>query len=172
MIANEGTADGMMKELERGFGGQLFAPQDPGYDDARKVYNAMIDRRPALIARCADARDVARTIGFARTHDLPLAVRGGGHSGPGLGVCDDGVVAELSLLNEITVNPETRTARVGGGCTWGQVDRDQSRLRPQQPLPHQPEHRAAGVTSTTRRIESPTQHNQEGGAQCRSSTSR
>jgi FAD/FMN-containing dehydrogenase len=123
MIANEGTADGMMKELERGFGGQLFAPQDPGYDDARKVYNAMIDRRPALIARCADARDVARTIGFARTHDLPLAVRGGGHSGPGLGVCDDGVVAELSLLNEITVNPETRTARVGGGCTWGQVDR-------------------------------------------------
>jgi hypothetical protein len=143
MIANEGTADGMMKELERGFGGQLFAPQDPGYDDARKVYNAMIDRRPALIARCADARDVARTIGFARTHDLPLAVRGGG-----------------------------RTARVGGGCTWGQVDRDQSRLRPQQPLPHQPEHRPAGVTSTTRRIESPTQHNQEGGAQCRSSTSR
>jgi len=123
MIANQGTADAMMKELERGFTGQLLAPQDPGYDDARKVYNAMIDRRPALIARCADARDVARTIGFARTHDLPLAVRGGGHSGPGLGICDDGVVAELSLLNEITVNPETLTARVGGGCTWGQIDR-------------------------------------------------
>ncbi|MGB8876753.1 MAG: FAD-binding oxidoreductase [Solirubrobacteraceae bacterium] len=123
MIANGGTADAMIKQLERGFTGQLLAPQDPGYDDARKVYNAMIDRQPALIARCADARDVARTIGFARTHDLPLAVRGGGHSGPGLGICDDGVVAELSLLNEITVNLETRTARVGGGCTWGQVDR-------------------------------------------------
>jgi len=80
----------------------------------------MIDQRPALIARCADARDVARTIGCARTHDLPRAVRGGGHSGPGLGICEHGVVAELSLLNEITVNPETRTARVGGGCTWGQ----------------------------------------------------
>jgi FAD/FMN-containing dehydrogenase len=123
MIASEGTADAMIKELERGFTGQLLAPQDRGYDDTRKVYNGMIDRQPALIARCADARDVARTIGFARTHELPLAVRGGGHSGPGLGVCDDGVVAELSLLNEITVDPETRTARVGGGCTWGQVDR-------------------------------------------------
>jgi FAD/FMN-containing dehydrogenase len=83
----------------------------------------MIDRRPALIARCADAQDVARAIGFARAHDLPLAVRGGGHNGAGLGICDDGVVADLSLLREITVDPRTRTARVGGGCTWGQVDR-------------------------------------------------
>ena len=123
MIANEGTADAMMKQLERGFTGQLLAPQDPGYDDARKVYNAMIDRQPALIARCAECADVARTIAFARTHDLPLAVRGGGHNGAGLGICDDGVVADLSLLNEIKVNPETRTVRVGGGCTWGQVDR-------------------------------------------------
>ena len=83
----------------------------------------MIDRRPALIARCADAQDVARAIGFARAHDLPLAVRGGGHNGAVLGICDDGVVADLSLLREITVDPRTRTARVGGGCTWGQVDR-------------------------------------------------
>ncbi|HEX5924354.1 MAG TPA: FAD-binding oxidoreductase [Baekduia sp.] len=83
----------------------------------------MIDRRPALIARCADAQYVARAIGFARAHDLPLAVRGGGHNGAGLGICDDGVVADLSLLREITVDTRTRTARVGGGCTWGQVDR-------------------------------------------------
>jgi FAD/FMN-containing dehydrogenase len=122
MITNAGTTDAAMRELERGFGGRLFAPQDPDYDDARNVYNAMIDRRPALIARCADAQDVARTIGFARAHELPLAVRGGGHNGAGLAVCDDGVVADLSLLRAIEVNPETRTVRVGGGCTWGQVD--------------------------------------------------
>ena len=122
MITNGGTTDAAMQELQRGFAGRLLAPQDPDYDDAREVYNAMIDRRPALIARCADAQDVARTIGFARAHELPLAVRGGGHNGAGLGVCDDGVVADLSLLRAIEVNPEARTVRVGGGCTWGQVD--------------------------------------------------
>lgn len=123
MITNEDTTDAMRQELQSGFEGELIAAQDPNYDEARKVYNAMIDRRPALIARCASARDVARTIAFARAHDLPLAVRGGGHNGAGLGICDDGVVADLSPLREITVDPRTRTARVGGGCTWGQVDR-------------------------------------------------
>ena len=122
MITNGGTTDAAVQELQRGFAGRLLAPQDPDYDDARTVYNAMIDRRPALIAQCADAQDVARTIGFARAHELPLAVRGGGHNGAGLGVCDDGVVADLSLLRAIEVNPEARTVRVGGGCTWGQVD--------------------------------------------------
>jgi FAD/FMN-containing dehydrogenase len=122
MITNKGTVDAMRQELQSGFAGQLLAPQDPGYDAARKVYNAMIDRRPALIARCADAQDVARTIAFARAHDLPMAVRGGGHNGAGLGICDDGVVADLSLLREITVNADASTARVGGGCTWGEVD--------------------------------------------------
>jgi len=122
MITNGGTTDAAVQELQRGFAGRLLAPQDPDYDDARTVYNAMIDRRPALIAQCADAQDVARTIGFARAHELPLAVRGGGHNGAGLGVCDDGVVADLSLLRAIEVNPGTRTVRVGGGCTWGQVD--------------------------------------------------
>jgi FAD/FMN-containing dehydrogenase len=76
-----------------------------------------------VIARCAGARDVARAIGFAGAHELPLAVRGGGHSGPGLGVCDDGVVIDLSLLREVSVDPRARTARVGGGCTWADVDR-------------------------------------------------
>jgi len=122
MITNGGTTDAAVQELQRGFAGRLLAPQDPDYDDARTVYNAMIDRRPALIAQCADAQDVARTIGFARAHELPLAVRGGGHNGAGLGMCDDGVVADLSLLQAIEVNPDTRTVRVGGGCTWGQVD--------------------------------------------------
>jgi hypothetical protein len=109
-------------ELGAKFAGELIGPEDQGYEQARAVYNAMIDRRPALIARCADAADVAETISFARRHDLLLAVRGGGHNGGGLGVCDDGVVLDLSLLQSIEVDPAARTVRVGGGCTWAQVD--------------------------------------------------
>ena len=110
------------REELAGFRGQLIVPDDPDFEDARAVYNAMIDRRPALIARCADSEDVARAIAFARAHDLPLAVRGGGHNGAGLGTVDDGVVVDLSLLREIAVDPQARTVRVGGGCTWGEVD--------------------------------------------------
>jgi FAD/FMN-containing dehydrogenase len=116
------AAEAARHELGGNFGGELIGTQDPGYDQARTVYNAMIDRRPALIARCSDSADVANTIAFARRHDLLLAVRGGGHNGGGLGVCDDGVVLDLSLLNAIEVDPVGRTVRVGGGCTWGQVD--------------------------------------------------
>src|SRR5258708_28003082 len=79
--------------------------------------------RAGVIARCTDTRDVARAIGFARDHGLLLAVRGGGHNGAGLGTCDDGVVIDLSLLKGIEVDPQARTVRVGGGCTWGEVDR-------------------------------------------------
>ena len=93
------------------------------YDETRAVYNGMIDRRPALFARCAGPDDVARTIRFARAHDLLLAVRGGGHNGAGLGMVDDGVVCDLSLLKQISVDLDARTVRVGGGCTWGEVDR-------------------------------------------------
>lgn len=105
------------------FEGQLVVPGDSGYDEARTVYNAMIDRRPALVARCASAEDVSHVIGFARDHGLPLAVRGGGHHGAGLGVCDDGVVLDLSPLKGIEVDPGARTVRVSGGCVWGEVDR-------------------------------------------------
>jgi FAD/FMN-containing dehydrogenase len=105
-----------------GFEGQLIGPDDSAYEEARKVYNAMIDRRPALIARCGGPADVARAVAFARENDLLLAVRGGGHNGAGLGTCDDGVVIDLSGLKEIEVDPGARTARVGGGCTWGEVD--------------------------------------------------
>ncbi|MFF4505866.1 FAD-binding oxidoreductase [Streptomyces sp. NPDC001401] len=105
------------------FTGELIGAEDSGYEQARAVYNAMIDRRPALIARCTDADAVARVIGFARAHDLPLAVRGGGHHGAGLGTADGGVVADLSPLKNIQVDPVARSVRVGGGCVWGEVDR-------------------------------------------------
>jgi FAD/FMN-containing dehydrogenase len=105
-----------------GFRGTLIGPDDAAYEEAQKVYNAMIDKRPALIARVADADDVARVVGFARDHGLLLAIRGGGHNGAGLGTCDGGVVIDLSGLKEIEVDPKARTVRVGGGCTWGEVD--------------------------------------------------
>ncbi|MEN1883040.1 FAD-binding oxidoreductase [Streptomyces mirabilis] len=116
------TAAAARQELTA-FKGQLIGPGDSGYDEARTVYNAMIDRRPALVARCTSAEDVSHVIGFARDHGLPLAVRGGGHHGAGLGVCDDGVVLDLSPLKDIEVDPGARTVRVGGGCVWGEVDR-------------------------------------------------
>jgi hypothetical protein len=110
------------RELGAGFEGELIGPGDGNYDEARALFNAMIDRRPALIARCASSRDVARVIAFGRARDLPLAIRGGAHNGGGLGSVDDGVVADLSLLRSVSVDPDTRTVQVGGGCTWGEVD--------------------------------------------------
>jgi FAD/FMN-containing dehydrogenase len=105
-----------------GFEGRLIGPDDADYDDARKVYNALIDKRPALLARCATVADVQKAVRFAADHDLLLAVRGGGHNGAGLGTCDDGVVIDLSLFKDVDVDPVARTARVGGGCTWADVD--------------------------------------------------
>ena len=116
------AAKAARQEIGASFAGEIVGPDDAGYDEARTVYNAMIDRRPALVARCANIPDVAAAIAFARRHDLLLAVRGGGHNGGGLGVCDDGVVLDLSLLNSIEVDPANNTVRVGGGCTWGKVD--------------------------------------------------
>jgi FAD/FMN-containing dehydrogenase len=115
-------AEAARQELS-GFEGALTGPDDADYDEARKVYNAMIDKRPALIARCATPDDVAKAVSFARDQDLLLAVRGGGHNGAGLGTCDDGVVIDLSALKDIEIDPQARTVRVGGGCTWGEVDR-------------------------------------------------
>src|SRR3954469_4525872 len=102
--------------------GTLIRPEDPTYDDARKVYNAMIDRRPALIARCANAGDVIAAVNFAREFSLLVAIRGGGHNGPGLGTCDDGLVIDLGLMKGVRVDPKQGTVRVEGGATWGDVD--------------------------------------------------
>ena len=122
MSTTTAPAQAAREELS-GFRGELIGPDDANYEEARSVYNAMIDKRPGLIARCADADDVAAVVKFAAGRGLLLAVRGGGHNGAGLGTCDEGVVIDLSALNEIEVDPQARTVRVGGGSTWGEVDR-------------------------------------------------
>src|SRR5207253_2116114 len=98
-------------------GGELIKPEDAGYEQARRVHNGMIDKRPALIARCADAADVASAVRFARQEGLLLAVRGGGHNGPGLGTCDGGLVIDLSPMKGARIAPDRRTVRVGAGST-------------------------------------------------------
>ncbi|RLV49969.1 FAD-binding oxidoreductase [Nocardioides mangrovicus] len=109
-------------EIE-GFAGQLIEPHDEVYDDARRVWNVLHDRRPALIARCATATDVAAALAYARQHDLVVAVRGGGHSLPGFSVCDDGLVVDLGAMNRVDVDAESRRVTVGGGALLGDVDR-------------------------------------------------
>jgi FAD/FMN-containing dehydrogenase len=109
-------------QLRGRFRGEIVEPGDAGYDDARKVYNAMIDRRPRLIARCRDAGDVMTAVNFGREHTLLTAIRGGGHNGGGLGICDDGLVIDLSGMKGIRVDPAARTVRVEGGCTGGEMD--------------------------------------------------
>ncbi|GAA4636198.1 FAD-binding oxidoreductase [Actinoallomurus vinaceus] len=99
--------------------GRVITAEDAGYDEARRVYNAMIDRRPLVVVRCADAGDAMATVDFARENDLVLSVRGGSHSVPGYGTNDGGVVLDLSSMRGVRVDPRTRTARAEGGCTWG-----------------------------------------------------
>jgi FAD/FMN-containing dehydrogenase len=103
--------------------GKLILPNDPEYDEARKVWNGMIDKHPALIARCADVDDVVCSVRFARNHDLLVAVRGGGHNVAGFGTCDGGMVIDLSLMKQIEVDTISRTARAQGGLTWGEFDK-------------------------------------------------
>src|SRR5438128_3020204 len=111
-----------VQHLQESLRGELIRPGDAAYDDARKVYNAMIDRRPALIARCAGVADVITAVNFARENNLLVAVRSGGHNAAGLGVCDGGLVIDLSRMKGVRVDPAARTVRVEGGCTWGDVD--------------------------------------------------
>src|SRR5438067_783685 len=109
-------------ELRAKMRGELILPEDAGYDGARKLYNAMIDKRPGLIARCVDAADVMACVNYARDRSLLLAIRGGGHNGPGLGSCDGGLVIDLSRMRGVRVDPPAKTAQVAGGCVWGDVD--------------------------------------------------
>jgi FAD/FMN-containing dehydrogenase len=122
MSTTAAVASRPYEQLTVAMRGDLITPADPGYDQARAVYNAMIDKRPAAIARCRDVADVIACVRFGRDHDLPLAVRGGGHNAAGLGVWDDALVIDLSALRSTTVNPAKQTVRADAGCTWGDVD--------------------------------------------------
>ena len=99
--------------------GEVITPGDAGYEEARKVFNAMIDRRPSVVVRCTSTDDVVAAVNYARENELDLAVRGGGHSVPGFGTADDAVVVDLSGMTEVQVDPEAQTARAQGGATWG-----------------------------------------------------
>lgn len=104
--------------------GDVLLPGNEGYDETRRVWNGMFDRRPAIIARCTGAADVILAVNFARDSGLDIAVRGGGHSLPGLSVCDGGMMLDLSLMKGVRVDPVKRTVRAGGGCLWGDVDHE------------------------------------------------
>ena len=113
-----------IQDFQAALRGQVILPGDADYDDARKVWNGMIDRRPALIARCAGVADVSKAICFARDQHLPLAVRGGGHNVTGAGTCDGGLVIDLSPMKAVQVESERRTARVEPGATWKDFDEE------------------------------------------------
>jgi FAD/FMN-containing dehydrogenase len=104
------------------FRGAVIEPEDAGYDEGRKVYNGMIDRKPRLIAKCTDVADVMAAVKMAKANGLRVSIRGGGHNAAGLGVCDDGLVIDLSPINYVRVDPASRTALVGAGCKWSDVD--------------------------------------------------
>jgi FAD/FMN-containing dehydrogenase len=117
----------LVDELASSLKGQLIRPEDAGYEPAREVWNGMIDRRPALIARCAAPEDVVAAVNFARDKELLLAVRGGGHGVAGHALCDGGLVIDLSEMRGIEVDPEERRARAEEGCTLGDLDRETQR---------------------------------------------
>src|SRR2546428_1536637 len=116
-----------VEKLRTRFRGALLRPGE-GYDEARRVWNGAIDRRPALIARCAGSDDVVEAVRFAREHDMLVSVRGGGHAVAGHAVCDDGLMIDLSLMKAIRVDPAARPARGAGGVLWGELDRATQQL--------------------------------------------
>src|SRR5215213_1045021 len=116
--------DAAVATLRASARGQTLLPGDDGYDAARVVWNAMIDRRPALIVRAAGVADVIAAVNFARDSGLPVSIRGGGHNVAGKAVCDDGVMIDLSLMKGLRVDPARRTVRAQGGVTWGELDHE------------------------------------------------
>src|SRR5579864_4509966 len=114
--------EGSVQHLEAGLRGRLIRRNDRDYEEARKVYNAMIDKKPRLIAQCQDVADVIACVNFAREDKVLLAIRSGGHNAGGLGICDDGLVIDLAPIKYARVDPAAETVTVGGGCTWGDVD--------------------------------------------------
>ncbi len=115
--------DAAINELGGRIAGQVLSPETDGYHEVRRIWNGAVDRRPAVIARCTTAADVAEAIRFARQHGLVIAVRGGGHSIPGLSVCDDGLMIDLQPMRTIEVDPDRRLATAGAGVVWREFDR-------------------------------------------------
>ena len=116
------TLKAALESHEDGFGGEIFTREDTGFDDARSVWNAMIDRQPSIITRCRDAKDVVAAVKLARARDLPIAIRAGGHNVAGHAVCDNGLMIDLSLMRNVTVDADKRIASVEGGALWRDVD--------------------------------------------------
>lgn len=116
--------EGAVTALRESFDGAIVGPDDAGYERARRIWNAMVDRRPGLILRCSGTADVVQAVRFARDNDLLVAVRGGGHNVGGRALCDNGIVIDLSAMKGVHVDPVARTARVQAGCTLGDVDRE------------------------------------------------
>src|SRR5262245_17720735 len=114
--------DVTIRELRSALRGPLLTPRDAGYDAARRIDNAMIDRRPALIARCAGVADVLAAVRFARTHDVLVSVRAGGHNVAGNAICDGGLVIDVSPMKGIRVDPTARRVQAQAGVTWGELD--------------------------------------------------
>jgi FAD/FMN-containing dehydrogenase len=123
MVAKRQVKDAAMQAFISGLSGQALQPGDDGYEVARRVNNAMVDRKPRVIVRCSGVADITRCITFARENEITLSVRGGGHSASGLAICDDGLVVDLGGFKGVDVNPASRVARVDGGCTWADMDR-------------------------------------------------
>ena len=111
-----------IEQLRAAVGGEVVTPDHPDYEEARRVWNGMVDCHPAVIVRCASTEDVVAAVNFGREHRLVVSVRGGSHSTPGYSTCDHGIVIDLGPMHDVKVDPEARTARVGGGANWGQMD--------------------------------------------------
>ncbi|MDP8924398.1 MAG: FAD-binding oxidoreductase [Chloroflexota bacterium] len=124
MVATIPVADAAVETFRSRLRGPLLRPDDDGYDAARTIWNAMIDRRPALIARCAGAADVIAAVEFGREHELPISVRGGGHNVAGNALVEGGLMIDLSPMKSIRVDPDGRTARAEPGVVWGELDRE------------------------------------------------
>ena len=114
--------DTTIEQLRSSIGGEVVTPEDAPYEEARKVWNGMVDRHPALIVRCASTDDVVAAVNFGRENGLIISVRGGAHSTPGYSSCDGGIVIDLQPMNGVEVDPETATARVQGGAKWADLD--------------------------------------------------
>lgn len=128
LMEEQQVAQASIQEFRQEVRGEVVVSGDPFYESARRVWNAMADRRPAAIVRCSGVADIARALAFAQEHNLIIAVRGGGHSVPGFSTCDGGIVIDLSPMKGVLVDPDKQIARAQGGVTWGLLDRETQQI--------------------------------------------